>query len=403
MADLLKFEWRGMNKRGSRVSGVIEGVDMKAAETELKVSGIELISIKQKSTSSFSFDRQKKIKTKDIILFTRYLTTMLNAGMPILSALEVISKDQENPTMKSMITSLKASISSGMTFSDALNQFPQCFSELYVSLTRAGEKSATLNKVLGHLVKYMDKIERLKGKVKTALIYPATIVVVSVVVSLILLLFVVPQFQKMFASSHMALPLFTRIVIRFSQTLREFWWIVLLALVAMYYGFKMLTKKSEAFADKCSAFVLRIFIIGPVIQKSIIARFTRTLAITLDAGLPIVDSMRSMVNIMGNKAYKKGISKVCDDLVNGNQLGLSLESTKLFPSMVIQMISVGEASGALGEMLNNIANYYEEEVDYVADNLSSIVEPLIIIILGVIMGCFIIAMYLPIFKLGTTI
>lgn len=403
MSNLQKFQWTGMNKQGSRVHGVVEALDMKTAESEIKSSGIEVISIKPKSASSISLFGPGKIKVKEIILFTRYLTTMINAGMPILSALDVIAKDQSGAAMKSVVTSLRTSISSGMTFSDALSQFPQSFSDLYVSLARAGEKSATLDKVLGHLVKYMDKIERLKSKVKTALIYPITIVVIAFVVSLVLLIFVVPQFQKMFESSHVKLPVFTRAVISCSQFIRDYWWIILAAIGLLIYGYKILNKKSEYFADKVDAFILRLFIIGPVLKKSIIARFTRTLAITLDAGLPIVDSMRSMVNIMGNRAYSKGINKVCDDLVNGNQLGASLESTKLFPGMVVQMVAVGEASGALGEMLTNIANYYEEEVDYIADNLSTILEPLIIVILGVIMGCFIIAMYLPIFKLGTTI
>lgn len=403
MPDIQTYQWTGMNQQGVRVHGAIEAADIKAAETELKNTGIEVISLKARSPSNVSFWRKRRVKVKDIILFSRYITTMLNAGMPILSALDVIAKDQENPTLKSMVISLKTNISSGMSFSDALAQFPQYFNELYVSLTRAGEKSATLDKVLAHLVKYMDKIQRLKSKVKTALIYPATIVAIATIVSLVLLLFVVPQFQKMFESSKVPLPVFTRIVINFSQGLRHYWLIVLSSIIVMIFTFRWFYKKNERFADRVDACVLRTFIIGPVIQKSIIARFTRTLAITLDAGLPIVESMRSMVKVMGNRLYSKGINKVCDDLANGNPLGTSLASTKLFPNMVVQMISVGEASGALSEMLNNIANYYEDEVDYVADNLSTILEPLIIVVLGVIMGCFIIAMYLPIFKMGSTI
>ncbi len=403
MATIQAFQWTGMNKLGSRVQGVIEANDIRAAESELKTTGIEIISIKPKEASSITFWGQKKVKVKDIILFTRYLTTMMNAGMPILNALDVIAKDQENPTMKSMIVSIRTNISAGMSFSDGLSQYPQYFNELYVSLTRAGEKSATLDKVLAQLVKYMDKSQSLRSKVKTALIYPITIVVVAVVVSLVLLLFVVPQFQKMFMSSGTPLPVFTRGVIHFSEFLRGYWWMMIIGVLVIVFGIKIMRKRSEKFSDKLDRFILAIPVIGTVIQKSIIARFTRTLAITLDAGLPIVDSMRSMVNIMGNRSYSKAVNKVCDDIVTGNQLGVSLESTKLFPNMVVQMISVGEASGALGEMLNNIANYYEEEVDYIADNLSTVLEPLIMVVLGVIMGCFIIAMYLPIFKMGSTI
>lgn len=404
MQDMQAFQWTGMNKQGMRVRGVIDAPDLKSAEMTLKTNGIEIISIRQKpATKNSFFGLEKRIKTKDIILFTRYLSTMLNAGMPILASLEIISRDQENSTMKSMVTSLKTNISTGMSFSDALAQFPKYFNQLYVSLTRAGEKSATLDKVLNHLIKYLDKIERLKSKVKTALIYPVTIVVIAMVVSLILLIFVVPQFQKMFESSGVKLPMFTRMVIGFSEGLRHYWLIIFASIFLLIYSIKIMRKRSEHFSDWFDHQILKLYIIGPVLQKAIIARFSRTLAITLDAGLPIVESMKSMVNIMGNKLYSKAISKVCEDLVNGNQLGASLESTRLFPGMVVQMISVGEASGALGEMLNNIANYYEEEVDYVANNLSTILEPLILVVLGVIMGCFIIAMYMPIFKMGTTI
>lgn len=403
MSNIQAFQWTGINKQGLRVNGQIEATDIKHAEAEIRNNGIEIISINSKKATTTTFWGSKKIKTRDIILFTRYLSTMLNAGMPILNALEVISRDQDNLAMKSMVTTVRSNISAGMNFSDALAQFPQYFSELYVNLTRAGERSATLDKVLKDLIKYMEKSERLKRKVKSALIYPTTIVLIAIAVSFILLVFVVPQFEKMFANSKVPLPIFTRIVIQFSNYLQHYWWMVFAGIIGLFYAIKIMKKRSEIFADKLDAFKLRIYVIGDVLKKSIIARFTRTLSITLEAGLPIVDSMRSMSNLMGNRAYTKAINRVSDDLVNGNELGNSLEATKIFPTMVVQMITVGEASGSLSEMLNNIANYYEEEVDNIADNLSTILEPVIIVILGVIMGCFIVAMYLPIFKLGTTI
>jgi len=403
MSNMQVYQWTGMNRQGKRVRGVLESLDIKSAELELKATGVEVITISQKAKSSLTFSRRKKIKPKEMILFTRYLHTMLNAGLPILKALEIIGKDQDNEAMKSMVVTLKNSISAGMTLAESMSQFPEYFSELYVNLVKAGEKSATLDKVLLRLVKYLDKSARLKSKVKSALIYPIAIVLVAVVVSLVLLIFVVPQFQVMFQNAGVKLPLFTRIVISFSHGLREYWWMFAGSIFLLVWGIRTMRRKNEAFSDRMDRIILRIPIIGSVIQKSVIARFTRTLAITLDAGLPIVDSIKSMVNIMGNKIYSKAVTHVSEDLTNGNQLASSLESTKLFPNMVVQMIAVGEASGALGEMLNNIANYYEEEVDYIADNLSTILEPMIMIILGVIMGCFIVAMYLPIFKLGSTI
>ncbi len=400
--NIQAFQWTGMNKQGARMRGVIQAVDIRSAENELKSMEIEVISIEPRRAFSMGFRRQT-VKNKEIVLFTRYLSTMLAAGMPILQALDVIARDQENALMRSVVVSLRSSVSSGTTLADSLSQFPECFSELYVNLARAGEKSATLDKVLGRLTKYLEKIERIKAKIRNALIYPVTIILVALAVSLILLLFVVPQFQSMFQNAGMQLPYFTRMVMHLSDFVRVYWWVILLTLIGGIYGVRYLNAKNESFSEAFDKVILRIFIIGPIMKKAIIARFTRTLAITLDAGLPIVESMKSMVNIMGNSVYSKGVMKICEDIVSGHQLAVSMDSTRLFPNMVIQMVSVGEASGALADMLNNIASYYEEEVDSIADNLSTILEPLIIVILGVIIGCFVIAMYMPIFKLGTTI
>lgn len=403
MSTMQQFQYKGMNKRGDRVNGVVQAIDQRAAEAEIKGMDIELISISKHSGSSFTFTRKKKIKAKEIVLFTRYLATMLSAGMPILKVLDIIGRDQENPALRSVISTIRASISSGSTLADSLEQFPEYFGELYTNLTRAGEKSATLDNVLARLVKYLEKIEKIKSKVKHALIYPITIVVIAVGVSLVLLLFVIPQFETMFKNAGAQLPAFTMIVIQLSNLLGKFWWMLIIMCVFAYVGFVGLMKKSAKFADLFDAALLRIYIIGPIIKKSIIARFTRTLAITLDAGMPIVDSMRSMVTIMGNRSYGKAVNKICDDIVSGHQLSTSIEASGLFPNMVTQMIAVGEESGALGEMLNNIADYYEEEVDNIADNLSTLLEPIIIVLLGIIIGAFIIAMYLPIFKLGSAI
>lgn len=400
--SLHAYKWTGINKQGNRLKGVIQAADVKNAEAELKKMEIDVISLSVKPPLFFSFNRSK-IKTKELIFFTRYLSTMLSAGMPILQALDVIAQDQENPTMQSVVNSLRSNITAGLSLSDALSKFPKYFDELYCNLARAGEKSATLETVLNRIVKYLEKSEKLKSKIKTALIYPVIIASVAIIVSLILLFFVVPQFQTMFNNAGVPLPAFTRGVIHVSDFLRSYWLFMLVIILVAIWGFKYLLRKNAAMADKVDAFSLRLFIYGAILKKAIIARFTRTLAITLDAGLPIVDSMKMMVTIMSNRIYSKALLKVCDDVASGHQLASSLDKTKLFPNMVVQMVSVGEASGALGNMLNNIAAHYEEEVDTIADNLSSLIEPLIIIILGVIIGCFVVSMYLPIFKLGTTI
>lgn len=396
------FKWTGINKKGQRLNGVIQAEDARSAEIELRNMDVEVISLAVKKTSSFSLFR-KKIRTKEIVLFTRYLATMLAAGMPILQSLEVIARDQENETLKNVVNSLRSHIAAGSTFADSLNKYPQYFSELYINLVRAGEKSATLDKVLGRLARYLEKIERIKSKMKAAMIYPFTIITVALGVSLVLLLFVVPQFQTMFQNANAQLPYFTRLVISFSNFLRGYWWLILLVLGLLVYYLIRARRTNERFSLWIDKMVLKLYVVGPIMQKAIIARFTRTLSITLDAGLPIVDSLKTMAPIMGNQIYNEGVAQICEDITNGNALTSSMEKTKLFPGMVIQMVSVGETSGRLGEMLNNIANHYEEEVDTISENLSSLLEPIIIVILGLIIGTFVIAMYLPIFKLGTTI
>jgi type IV pilus assembly protein PilC len=404
MADSIhSFQWTGINKQGSRVKGIIQAVDAKTAELGLKNMDIEVISIVEKKRS-FQFPLwRKRVRPKDIVLFTRYLATMLAAGMPILKALDVIAHDNENELMSSVVMSLRTSISSGTTFADSLNQFPQYFNELYCNLVRAGEKSATLDVVLNRLAKYLEKIQTLKSKIKTALIYPIAIITVATVVSLILLVFVIPQFQTMFQNAGVQLPFFTLMVIHLSDFVRHYWYLILIVIFLAVWTFRKLKQTNPVFADRVDAYLLRIFIVGTIIKKAIISRFTRTLAITLDAGMPIVDSMKAMIRIMGNRVYSKGIQQICDDISSGHPLSSSMEQTKLFPNMVIQMVSVGEASGEMGAMLNNIANYYEEEVNIVVDNMMTLLEPAIIVVLGVIIGCFVVAMYLPIFKLGTTI
>lgn len=402
MADIQKFAWKGINKQGTRLSGVINASDIKAAEAEIKNKDIELISIEPKRQFSFSF-RRKKISSREVVLFTRYLSTMLTAGLPILQSLDIIAKDQENEMMRTVVVSLRNSVAAGTPFADALSQHPEYFSELYCNLARTGEKSATLDKVLSRLSKYLERMEAIRRKVKNALIYPITIVLVALAVSLVLLIFVIPQFQTMFENAGAKLPYFTQIVIYISNFIRHFWWFVILLVIFGLWLFINLRRRNPYFADIVDVFILKIYVIGPILRKAIIARFSRTLSITLDAGLPIVDAMKSMINIMGNRTYKKGVTEICESISTGHQLSSSMEATKLFPNMVIQMVSVGEASGELASMLNNIANYYEEEVNTIADNLSTLLEPIIIVILGIIIGCFVIAMYLPIFKLGTTI
>lgn len=394
------FHWIGIGKNGRRLTGTVHAVNIEEARSVLKKQDIEIISLQRKNQFSF-FTKKQKIKTKDILLFTRFLSTMLSVGMPIVQSLEVIDRDQENATMRSVIGAIKSNITGGKTLSDSFSQHPLYFNSLYCNLIKAGESSGTLDKILKRLVIYIEKTRAIKQKIKKALVYPIAIITVALVVSLILLIFVVPQFQGMFKSFGAPLPLFTQWVVNLSGFIRGYWWLIILNIGISIFAFKKLAQKNQAFANWLDKISLKIYIIGPILQKAIIARFTRTLATTMDAGMPLVESMKAMADIMGNKIYKDAVYKICSEVVNGQQLNVAMNATNLFPNIVIQMIAVGETSGTLSEMMNKVADYYEEEVSQIVDNLSSLLEPLIMVLLGIIIGGFVIAMYLPIFKIGS--
>jgi type IV pilus assembly protein PilC len=406
MADNLKnFQWTGIDIKGKRVQGVLQLVDAKDAAVELKKNGVELISIQAQSQLSMPnfklFSRKKKIKAKDILLFTRFLSTMMTAGLPIVQALDIIAHDQGNPSMQALVMSIKNNVASGKTLAESFSQYPECFGDLYCNLIKSGEKSGTIDKVLKRIGNYLEKSENTKRKIIKAMIYPAAIITIAGIVSLVLLIFVVPQFQTMFSTFGAKLPFFTLVVVHVSEYVRSYWWVALIIVALSVWLVKQSMRKSSYIQDQLDKWLLRFYIIGPILQKGIIARYTRTLATTLEAGMPIVESMRSMSNIMGNRVYIKAIEQICNDVTSGRQLSASMNATKLFPNMVIQMIAVGEASGSLAEMLNKVADYYEDEVSSIVDNLSNLLEPIIMAVLGVIIGGFVVAMYLPIFRMGS--
>ncbi len=407
MAETTKnnYKWVGLNKQGNRVSGTIQSVDMKNAQLELKKMSIEIISLEEKkgiNLPGLSFlSKKKKVKQEDIIIFTRYLSTLLSAGLPIIQALEIMAHDQENPAMQSLIVTIKNNTAEGKTLAESFAQYPKLFGDLYCNLIKTGERSGTMDKTLSRLEKHLERSETLRRKLKKALVYPIAILSIALLVSLILLVFVVPQFQTLFSSFGAELPFFTRMVVHASNFISNDWWLLIMIMAGTFFGFRYALQKYPELHQTIERWTLKIVIIGPILRKGIIARFSRTLATTFEAGMPIVESMKAMAQIMGNKIYSDAVMKIHDDLINGQGLSVSMATTKLFPNMAIQMIGVGEASGKLTEMLNKVADYYEEEVNTVVDNLSSLLEPLIMVILGVIVGGFVIAMYLPIFKIGS--
>lgn len=406
MADNLQnYHWIGINHHGKKVSGNLHAVDSKAAQLELKKLGVEVITLQSKqgiNLQKFAFlSRKGKVKSRDIIMFTRYLSTMLAAGLPIIQSLDIVAQEQENETMKSMLIKIKNNISEGKTLAESFGMYPKYFGDLYCNLIKTGEKSGTLDKTLIRLCVYLERSESLRRKLKKALVYPIAIMTVAMVVSLILLIFVVPKFQAMFASFGAQLPFFTLMIVKLSNFVRGYWWLMLALMIMSYYVFKYYYRASNRLRERIDKWSLNMYIIGPVLRKGIIARFARTLATTLEAGVPIVESIKSVAPMMGSQLYSKAVLHIGDDLVNGHPLSTSMSSTKLFSNMAIQMIAVGEASGKLAEMLGKVADYYEEEVNTVVDNLSSLLEPFIMLILGCIVGGFVIAMYLPIFKIGS--
>lgn len=396
------YHWKGINKQGKRTGGVIQSADIGAARGELKKSGIEVITINEGKRSVFGA-RKQSIKSKDILLFTRLLSTMMAAGLPLVQAIEVIARDQDNATMRAMLMQIRSGLAGGQTLTECFRKFPKQFSNLYCSLISTGEKSGTLDKILIRFAVYLEKSATIRAKIKKALIYPIAVIAISFLVSGILLIFVVPQFQTIYSSFGAELPYFTRIVVHMSDVLRYYWWMVLVALGAMVWGFRHSLNTSEAFAERVDGWKLKVPVFGELLRKGIIARFARTLAISLDSGMPIVEAMKSMGDVVNNRVYARAVNQICNDVINGNQLNYAINNSKLFPNLAIQMIAIGEASGSLGEMLNKVADYYEEDVGHMVDNLSNLLEPLIMVVLGVIIGGFVIAMYLPIFKIGSIV
>jgi type IV pilus assembly protein PilC len=407
MADTVPaYQWTGINKQGKRIQGTTKAATLTDAHAELRKQGVEIISINAKKASSgnvmgMTMTRVPKVKNKNILLFTRYLSTMLASGLPLLQALDIIGQDQENSAMHAFVATLRSNVSGGKTLAETFKQYPAYFNELYVNLISAGERSGSLDKILKRLGVYLERTETLRGKIKKAMIYPAAIITVALLASSIMLILVVPKFAAMFKSFGATLPLFTRIVLSISNFMQHYWWFMLAVIFGSIWLFKRMLRLSPDFQRRVDKFVLRVPVIGNILKKGIIARFTRTLSTTLDAGMPITESLRSMSGVMGNTIYAEGIRKIGDDVTNGHQLNVSMSASNLFPNMVIQMISVGEVSGNLGDMLTKIAEYYEEEVNNIVDNLSSLLEPLIMLVLGVVVGSLVIAMYLPIFKLGS--
>ncbi len=396
------FAWEGTDKKGKKVKGESNASNPAMVKADLRRQGIKPGKVRKKS-ALFASAKKRKILPKDIAIFTRQLSTMMGAGVPLVQSFEIIGRGHENPSMQDLIMTIKADVESGGTLADTLRKHPLYFDELVCNLVAAGEQAGILEGLLDKIATYKEKTEAIKAKIKKALTYPAAVMIVAFVVTAILLIFVVPTFQDLFESFGAELPAFTQMVVALSEWMQSYWWVVVLGVAATVYGFGQAKRRSPKFAHTLDRLVLKAPIFGEIVTKAIIARFARTMSTMFAAGVPLVEAMESVAGASGNQLYKEGILEMRDNVATGQQLQLSMQQTGLFPNMVVQMVAIGEESGSLDAMLAKVADFYEEEVDNAVDNLSSLLEPLIMGILGILVGGLIIAMYLPIFKMGSVV
>ncbi|HEC29923.1 MAG TPA: type II secretion system F family protein [Gammaproteobacteria bacterium] len=396
------FIWEGSDKRGGKVKGESHGSSPAMIKAELRRRGIVPKKVRKKSTL-FSASKGKKIVPKDIAIFSRQLATMMSAGVPLVQSFDIIGRGHENPRMQELLMTIKNDVESGNPLAESLAKHRLYFDDLFCNLVKAGEHAGILEALLHKIATYKEKTEAIKAKIKKALFYPTAVIVVAGIVTGILLIFVVPQFEELFQGFGASLPAFTQMVINLSKFMQTWWFAVLGGLFAVGYLFSYTKKRSVKFAHFLDKLMLKIPIVGNIINKAAIARFARTLSTMFAAGVPLVEAMESVAGATGNIVYSDAILQIRDEVSTGRQLNQSMKDANLFPSMVVQMVAIGEESGALDDMLGKVADFYEDEVDNAVDGLSSLLEPLIMAVLGVLVGGLVIAMYLPIFKLGAVV
>ena len=396
------FLWSGVNRRGQKVSGELKGETLQQVKAELIRQGIVVQKIR-KQHESFLARYTQSVNAMDIAVLTRQITTMLTAGVPLVQTLQLLAGSHEKKPMREMLANICTEIESGVPPSKALRQYPRHFDDLYCDLVASGEQSGALDAVFDRIATYREKAEAIKSKIKKAMFYPAVVVFVALVVTAILLLYVVPEFDNIFKSFGAELPAFTRMVINLSNIVQTYWYFVFGALVILIFVYIHSYRRMESVRDGTDKLILRLPIVGVILQKAALARYARTLSTTFAAGLPLIDGLVAAAGSSGNAVYRKAIMSVRSEVMAGMQMNVAMRTTEVFPEMVIQMIMIGEESGALDDMLAKVAGIYEQQVDDAVDALSSLIEPLIMVVLGVLVGGLVIAMYLPIFKLGSVI
>ena len=400
-AEKVEFNYEGTNRGGARVKGAIFARSDTLAKNELRKQGINPIKVKKKPKNLFG--GAKKPVAADISIFARQIATMMQAGVPLVQSFEIIGQGNDKPEMQKLILGIKSEVEGGVSLAEALSKYPLYFDQLFVNLVNAGEQSGALETMLDKLATYKEKTEALKAKVKKALFYPIAVLCVAFIVTLILLVFVVPQFEELFESFGADLPALTVFVIRLSEFMQAWWYVIAGSIGGAVFLFLRIKQTSPKLQEAVDRFMLKAPVIGEITTKSAIARFSRTLETMSAAGVPLVEAMDSVAGACGNIVYHDASLRIRDEVSQGTQLQTSMRNTGLFPNMAIQMVSIGEEAGSLDGMLAKVADFYETEVDNAVDALTSLLEPLIMSVLGVLVGGLIIAMYLPIFKLGSVV
>ncbi|MEH6467258.1 MAG: type II secretion system F family protein [Porticoccus sp.] len=395
------FVYKGKDKKGKATQGEIKGTNLMLVKAQLRKQGIATTSVKKKAKPLFG--GSKPIKPSDISAFTRQMATMMKAGVPLVQSFDIVAEGADKESLRELIGNIRDDVASGLSFGGSLRKHPRYFDDLFCSLVEAGEQAGALETMLDRIATYKEKTESLKAKIKKALTYPTTVVLVAVIVTAILLIKVVPVFAETFSNFGAELPAFTLFVLGISEATQEWWLVWLVSIIATFFIIRELHRRSPAFEAAIDKYSLKVPVIGNILYQAVVARFARTLSTTFAAGVPLVDALNSVAGASGNAVYRDAIHKVRDDVTTGIQLHTSLRNTKRFPVLLLQMAAIGEESGALDEMLEKAAEHYEEAVDNAVDNLTTLLEPLIMSVLGVLVGGLLIAMYLPIFKLGAVI
>jgi type IV pilus assembly protein PilC len=396
------YVWQGINRKGQKISGEMQGENPNQVKAELRKQGVNVSKIHRKSQSLFS-KYSGTIKPMDIAIISRQITTMLSAGVPLVQTLRLLASSHEKTSMRDLLSGICAEVESGIPLSQALKKHPRYFDDLYCDLVAAGEQSGALEQIYDRIATYREKAEALKSKIKKAMMYPAAVLGVAVIVTTILLLFVVPQFEEIFKSFGAELPAFTQMVIGLSRFLQHYWYFIFGGIVLAIFLFVRAHRSSQKVRDKTDKALLKLPIIGMILHKACMARFASTLSTTFAAGIPLVDAMVSAAGASGNALYRDAVMAVRNEVMAGMQMHIAMRTVEVFPDMVTQMVMIGEESGSIDDMLTKIAGIYSQQVDDAVDGLATLIEPLIMVVLGVLVGGLVVAMYLPIFKLGSVI